>query len=154
MVHCTVLFELAHNRSNRRRLLSNSNVDTLNACTFLVDDCINRNRCFTYLTVTNNQLSLTSTNWHHRINCFQTNLHWLINRLTCNNTGSDFFDRISHGRFNSALTIDWITQGIDNAALKLRTNRYFENSSSTTTSLTLSELLVITENYRAHRVAL
>ena len=149
-----MLFEFTHNRRNRRCLLSNSNIDTLNACTFLVDDCINRNRCFTYLTVTNNQLSLTSTDWHHRINRFQTNLHWLINRLTCNNTGSDFLDRISHGRFNRTLAIDWITQGIDNAALKLRTNGYFENSPSTTASLALSELLVIAENYRAHRVTL
>ena len=44
---------------------ANRNVDTSHVLTFLIDDGINRNGCFTCLAVTNNQLTLTTANWHH-----------------------------------------------------------------------------------------
>ena len=74
-----MLFQLAYHVGDRRLLLTNRNVDTLNAFAFLVDDGVDGYGCFTNLTVTNDQLTLTTTNRHHRVDCFQTGLHWLVN---------------------------------------------------------------------------
>ena len=49
--HRAMLFELANHVVNRRRLLTDGDVDTLNASAFLIDDGIDRNRRFTGLAV-------------------------------------------------------------------------------------------------------
>src|SRR5690606_15939225 len=94
VIHSAVLFQLAHHGSNRIGFLADGNVDTFNARTFLVDDGINRNRCFTALTVADDQLALATTNWHHGVNGFDPDLYRLVNRLTPNYTWCYFFDRI------------------------------------------------------------
>lgn len=40
------------------------------------------------LTITNDQFSLTTTNWHKRINGFNAGLHWFPYRDTWNDTRS------------------------------------------------------------------
>ena len=92
MFHCTVFFKLAYHTRNTGSLLANRNINTFNACTFLVNDGINRYRCFTRLPVTDNQLTLITTDRYHGINRFQTNLYRLVNRLTCDNARCDFFN--------------------------------------------------------------
>jgi len=58
---------------------------------FLVDDRINRNSGLTNLTVTNDQLTLTTADRYHGVNRFQTNLHGLVNGLTGDNARSNLF---------------------------------------------------------------
>ena len=63
--HCTMLFQFAYYVSNRRRFLTDCNINTDNACTFLVNNSIQCYGCFTCLAVTNDQLTLTATNRNH-----------------------------------------------------------------------------------------
>ena len=72
---------------NSRSFLSDSNIYTKYRFAFfvkffLVDDSIDRNSSFTCLTVTDDQLTLTTTDRNHRVNRFDTCLQWLIYRLT------------------------------------------------------------------------
>src|SRR5690606_32142217 len=96
VIHSAVFFQLAHNARYRRRFLTDSYINTLNARTFLVDDGIHSDSGFTDLTVTDDQLTLTAADRYHRIDCFQTDLYWLVYRLTPNYTGCNFFNSVSH----------------------------------------------------------
>lgn len=67
-----MIFEYFHNVGNSGSLLTNGNIDAIQSSSFitvgviegslLVDDTINSNSSFTSLTITNDKLSLTSTN--------------------------------------------------------------------------------------------
>ena len=147
-----MLFQLAYHVGNRRCFLPNGNVDTFNTGTFLVDDGINRNRCFTGLAVTNDQFALATTNWHHRINRFQTNLYWLVDRLTFNYAGRNFFNRRCQVSFNRTLAVDGVTQGVNDATQQSFTYRYFKNAAGTFGLVTFGDVLVSTQYHRTDRV--
>ena len=149
-----MLFKFTHHGSNRRGLLAHGNVDALNAGVFLIDNGVNSNRGLTDLAVSNNQFPLTTTNRHHRINGFESNLHRLVNRLPGDNAWGNLFNRIGELSVDRAFAINGVTQRIDHTALKLWTHRDFQNTARATASLTLGELLVIAKHNRANRVSL
>ncbi len=62
-----MLFQLAYHIGHRRRFLSDGDVNAFYAGAFLIDDRINRNRCFPGLSVADDQFALTATNWNHGI---------------------------------------------------------------------------------------
>ena len=79
IVHSSSFFQSFYNTNYLRFLLSNSNINTDHIFSFLIDDGINRNGSFTSLSISNNQFSLSSSNWHQRINGLNTSLQRLIN---------------------------------------------------------------------------
>merc|ERR1712000_153967 len=93
VIHGTVLFQLAHNGGNGRLLLTDGNVDTLDAGVFLVNDRVDGDSGLTDLTVTDDQLTLAATDRHHGVDCLQASLNRLINGLTSDNTRCNLFDR-------------------------------------------------------------
>ena len=152
--HCAVLFELAYHVGNGRLLLTDGHVDTGNALAFLVNDGVDGNSRFTNLTVTDDQLTLTTSDRHHGIDGLETGLDWLINRLARDNTRSDFFHRIGQLGVDVALAIDGVTQRIHHTALQLRAYRYFEDATGTAGSHALFQLQIVTQHHRAYGVAL
>src|SRR5690606_39531846 len=65
------------------------------------------------LTVTDNQLTLTTSNWDHRVNRFDTCLQWLRYRLTVDNTRRFTLDRHFVGfTCYRSFTINRLTQCI------------------------------------------
>src|SRR5690554_2678565 len=154
VLHSAVLFQFAHYAGNRRGFLANRYIDTLNARVFLVDNGIDGNGGFTNLAVTDNQLTLAATDWHHGINGFQTNLHGLVNRLTPNNTGSYFFNRVGLLGVDSTFAINGITQCIDHTTFQFRTNRNLKNTPGALTGLTFGNTKIIAQNNGTDRVLL
>ena len=65
MIHSAMLFELTHHVCDRRRLLTDRHIDTLDAGAFLIDDRINRNGGLSGLTVTDDKFALAAANRHH-----------------------------------------------------------------------------------------
>ena len=67
-------------------LLANGDVDAVKLLFFiieiesglLVDDSVNSNSSLSSLSITNNKLSLSSSNWHQSINGFKSSLHWFV----------------------------------------------------------------------------
>jgi hypothetical protein len=94
--------------------LADRNVDTRYALTFLINDGVDRNSCFTCLTIANDQLTLTTADRHHGVNRFQTGLQWLRNGLTSNNAGRNLFDRRLQFCVDWAFAIDRLTECINN----------------------------------------
>lgn len=74
----------------------------------LVDYGVQRNRGFTSLTITNDQLTLTTTNGHHRVDTLDARLHGLVHRLTRDDTGGldrgSLTFRVLDGALHSRLT--------------------------------------------------
>ena len=63
-----VLFQLTYDVGNSGLLLTDGHVDTLNAGIFLVDDRVDGDGGLTSLTVTDDQLTLTTTYRYHGVN--------------------------------------------------------------------------------------
>src|SRR5690606_16566213 len=146
VVHGAVLFQLTHNRSNRRLLLANGNVDTLDASVLLVDDRVDRHSGLTDLTVTDDQLTLATTDGNHGVDGFQTSLYGLINGLTSNNARCNFLDRRGQGIAQLALAVDRVTQTVNNTTQQFVTNRYFQDTTGTTNFLTFGQIFVVAQN--------
>ncbi len=149
-----MFFQGAHDVGDRRHLLADSHVDTLNARTFLVDDGIDRDRGLTDLAVTDNQLALASANRNHRIDTLQADLYRLINALAFNNARGDFLYRLHRGRIDRAFAVDGITQRINHAAQQLRAHRYFEDSAGAARGHAFAEAKVVAEDNHTDRITL
>src|SRR5690606_37430268 len=114
-----VLIEGLYNASDVRHLLTNSYVDAVNRVSTaglvgvaLVNDGVDTDLGFTSLSVTDNEFSLSSTNWDHCVNRFDTGLKRFLNGLTIYNArGHDFQSSVS---FNSdwSETIEGLTEGV------------------------------------------
>ena len=154
MFHRAMLFQFAYYVGNRRCFLTDSHINTDNACTFLVNDGIQCYGCFTGLTVTNDQLTLATTNRNHRINSFQTGLHWLVNRFTRNHAWRNFFNWSSQCCIDWAFSIDRTTQCINYAANQFATDRYFQNTAGTSNCIAFFNVFVLTQHYGTDGVAL
>src|SRR5690554_6359562 len=154
VVHGAVLFQLAHYGGNGRLLLANGNVDTLDAGVLLVNDRVDRYRSLTDLTVTDDQLTLATTDGNHGIDGFQARLNRLIYGLTSDYARCNLLDRGGQGVAQLALAVDRVTQTVYNTAQQFVTNRYFQDTTGTTYLLAFSQTFVVTQNNRTHRITL
>ena len=89
----TTLLEVLNESRYRRSLLTDGNIDTIYRLSclierLLVDDSINSDSRLTCLTVTDDKLTLTTTDRNHRVHSLDTSLQWLLNRLTIDNARS------------------------------------------------------------------
>src|SRR5690606_2725617 len=121
----TVLFQLAHHVGNGRLLLTDRDVDTLNAGIFLVDDGVDGDRGLTDLTVTDDQLTLATANRGHGVDGFQAGLHRLVYRLTPDHARRNLFDRLGDLGVQRTFAVNRVTQCINDAAEQLRAYRHF-----------------------------
>ena len=104
-------------------LLANSHVDASNLLlgvtrspvVLLVQNGVDRNSGLTGLAVTNDQLTLTATDRNHRVDCLQTGLQRLVNRLTLGHAGSLQLQCAATFSLNGAQVIDRVTEGVNNA---------------------------------------
>src|SRR5258708_14006293 len=82
-----MLLELSHDVGNRRLLLTDGDVDALNARGLLVDDRVDGHCGLAGLTVTDDQLALSASDRHHRVDSLVARLDRLTDRLSIDNAG-------------------------------------------------------------------
>ncbi len=82
---CAVLFQFTYHVRNGGRFLADSDIDTFDTGIALVDDGIDSQCGFTCLTATDDQFTLTTTDWDDGVNGFITGLYRLIYGLTFDN---------------------------------------------------------------------
>ena len=151
---CAVLFQFTNHVGNGGRFLADSHVHTFDAGITLVDDGVDCHRGFTGLTVTDDQFTLTTTDWDHGINGLITCLNWLIYGLTVDNAWCDNFDWGEAIVLNRTFTVDWRTQGVNNATQQATANRHFQNTASTLNLHAFGEVSVWTHHNGTYGVAL
>ena len=148
-----MLFQFAHDGGDGGGLLSDGDVDAFHPGIALVNDGIHRNGSFSGLTVADNQLTLTATNRHHRIDGFKAGLQRLVNGLAFDNAGRDFFDGRAFAGFDVALAVNGLSEGIDNTPQQFAPDRHFEDASGTGDFVAFREVVIFAEDNNAHAIA-
>ena len=123
VLHRASLFECALDRCDSGTLLTDRNVDALDALLrisrfpvlALVDDGVDRNRGLSGLTITDDQLSLTTTDRGHRVDRLDTGCQWLLHRLALDDRRRLKFECTSGISLDLALAIDRTAERIDDA---------------------------------------
>ena len=86
------------------------------ALALLVNNGINGNRSFTSLTVTDNQLTLSSSNRNHGVNRLDTGLKGGVYGFSLNNTVCHTLNAAEFLSLDGTLAVNRLSQSIDHAA--------------------------------------
>jgi hypothetical protein len=126
-----VLLESLDELSDGGSLLTNGDVDTVQLLllvgggvpSLLVKDGVQGDGSLTSLTITNDQLTLTTADGHHGVDGLETGLHGLVDGLARENARSlELGTGLGLGG-DGALAIDGVTEGIDDATEQLGADR-------------------------------
>lgn len=110
--------------------------------------------CLPSLSVTNDQLTLTTANGHQGIDGLDTSLHGLAHRHTWDDAGGLDADTETILGVDGTFAIDGITQSIDNTAEQLITDWDVDNGTGTLDNIALLDELVVTEDHNTNVVGL
>jgi hypothetical protein len=99
------------------------------------------------LTVTNDQLTLTTSNGHHGVDGLETSLYGLFDGLAGQNTGGLELSTAALSGLEGTLSIDGVTESVNDTSEKSLADRNVDNLSGTLDSLTLLDETVRTEKH-------
>src|SRR4030067_2923559 len=116
ILHGSILLEGVANGCHGGLLLPDGDVDTEDIASLLVEDCIHSNGCFSGLTVTDDQLPLTSSNGDHGVNAFQSCLEGFLHRLSFHYIRRHTFDQPQLIGMDGTFSINGLAHGIDNSS--------------------------------------
>jgi hypothetical protein len=125
-----VLLKGLHELSDGGTLLTDGNVDTVELLglirggvdALLVKDGVKSNGSLSGLTITNNQLTLTTTDGNHGVDGLETSLDRLVDGTTRQDTrGLELSTRLDLG-VDGSLSINGVTKSVNDTAQKFRTN--------------------------------
>jgi len=154
VLHGIVLLEGLDELGDGGTLLTNGNVDTVQLLgliraivpLLLVKNGVEGDGGLSGLTITNNQLTLTTTNGDHGVNALDTGQHGLTDGLTGENTGGLDLSTAALRGGNGTLSIDGVTESIDDTAQKSLTDGEIDNVTGTLDGITLANETIVTEN--------
>ena len=154
VVHGTEITESLNDVSNGRSLLSNSDVDAekllLLVSTLmvllLVDNGINGNSGLTGLSITNDEFSLSSSDWHEGVNGFESSLHGLVYGFSWDNTWGLELNSLSHVALDWTETIDWVTEWVNDSTEHTKTNWNIDDGSCSLDDITLLNFSIVTQD--------
>mmetsp|Transcript_14101 Transcript_14101/g.21184 ORF Transcript_14101/g.21184 Transcript_14101/m.21184 type:complete len:284 (+) Transcript_14101:923-1774(+) len=154
VVHGTLIIKLSDKLCNGGSLLSNTNVNTGEGVLLglLVNDGINSNGSLTSLTITNNQLTLTTSNGDKGIHSLKPGKHRLGHRLTRDNSGGLHLSTRALAVIQTGTPINGLTNTINNTSQKLRSDGNIDNGTGTLDGVSLKNITIVTENHNSHIV--
>jgi len=120
----------------------------------LVDDGVDSDSGLTSLSITNDELTLSTANGYEGIDTLEASLHGLVHGLSGDDTGSLELNTLSLLRFNWAKTINGVTKGIDDTAEHALSNRNIDNRSGSLDDITLLDFSIITKDNDSDIVSL
>ena len=154
IAHGLVLGQSLYDICNRRGLLSDGDVDTINAEAFLVNDRIKSDGRLTCLTVTDDQLSLSSSDGYHGVNSLDTGLKGSIYGLTGDNTRSHTLDLTALRGLDGSLVIDGLAQRVDNTSQHGITNRHLNDAAGGLNQVSFTDGAAVTQKNTSYIVLL
>ena len=147
--HGTIFFQSLYNIGNGRCLLADCHINTFYVLTLLVNDRINRDCRLSCLTVTDNQLTLSSADRHHGINCLNTCLQRCVNALSGNNAARHTLNSAVCGRLNGSLAVYGLSERIDNTSQHGIANGNLNHSSGRLDSIAFTDIFCTAQKYHA-----
>ena len=145
VIHGIVLFQGSYQFCNGRCLLADSHIDTYHILALLVQNRIDGDGSLTGLTVTDDQLTLSTADGEHGIDSQNTGLHRHSYGLSVHNGRCGLLDGTITFFLNGTSAVDGCSQSIHDPALKSVT--YGDTGSLTGTyhSGTLTDLGIMTK---------
>mmetsp|Transcript_22961 Transcript_22961/g.38656 ORF Transcript_22961/g.38656 Transcript_22961/m.38656 type:complete len:458 (-) Transcript_22961:76-1449(-) len=152
----TGLFELFHQLGHCGPLLTNSNIDAIEllalviACRvvigFLVQDRVQSNGSFAGLTVPNDQLSLATANWDHRVHGLEACRHRLVHRFAGDDAGGLAVRDAALGCGDGPLAVQRVAQTVNDATQQLVTRRHVHDGVGALDGVTFFNVAVRAED--------
>jgi hypothetical protein len=126
-----VLLEGLDELGDSRSLLADGNVDAVELLvlvvgvvpSLLVENGVQSDGSLASLTITNDQLTLTTADRNHGVDRLETSLHGLVDGLARQNAGSLELSTALLLSINGTLAVNGVTKGIDNTAKHLGADR-------------------------------
>ena len=126
VLHGVVLLKGLDKLSDGRTLLTDGNVDAVKLLglvvgvvpPLLVEDGVKSDGSLTGLTVTNDQLTLTTANGNHGVDGLETSLHGLVDGVTGENTGGLLLGTTLLSGLDGTLAVDGVAEGVNDTAEK------------------------------------
>jgi hypothetical protein len=139
---------------NGGTFLTDSDVDTVELLVLvlaiipplLVEDGVNGDGGFTGLTVTNDKLTLATTDGNHSINRLNTSHHGLVDRATGQDTRGLERRTATLAGLNGTLAVNRVTQSIYDTSEKTRADGDIDNLACTFDSVAFLDESIITED--------
>jgi hypothetical protein len=130
VLHGVVLLKSLDELGNGGSLLTDSDVDTVELLglvvsvvpSLLVKHGVKSDSSLSGLTVTNDQLTLTTSNWNHGIDRLETSLHWLVDGVTRQDTRSLQLSTALLSGLDWSLAINWVSESINDTAEHLNSD--------------------------------
>ena len=119
VLHCALVCELCNELRGLRLLLADSNVHTdrtiLSRLRLLVDDGVYRDGGLTRSAVTNDELALAATNWHHGVDSLNARVKRRVHRRAVHNAVCFGLDRTNLVGTRRALAVYRLAERIHHA---------------------------------------
>mmetsp|Transcript_14062 Transcript_14062/g.32734 ORF Transcript_14062/g.32734 Transcript_14062/m.32734 type:complete len:449 (-) Transcript_14062:207-1553(-) len=148
VVHGATFIELSDELGDGRSLLSDTDVDTGEGIGLglLVDNCINGNGGLSGLTITDNQLSLSTSDGNQGIDGLESGKHRFGNGLTGDDTGGLDLGTRALYRFKRSSSVDGLSDTVHNTSEKFGTDGDIDDGSGTGHVVTFQNVTIITED--------
>lgn len=155
VLHGVVLLKGLDELSDGGALLTDGNVDTVELLglvlavvpPLLVEDGVKSDGSLTGLTVTNDQLTLTTADGNHGVDGLETSLHGLVDGLAGKDTGSLLLGAALLGGLDGALAINGVSESVNDTAEKSLADGDVDNLAGTLDGLALLDESVGTEKH-------
>ena len=155
VLHGVVLLKGLDELGDGRTLLTDGNVDAVKLLglvvgvvpPLLVEDGVKSDGSLTGLTVTNDQLTLTTADGNHGVDGLETSLDGLADGLTGQNTGGLELSTAALSGLEGTLSIDGVTESVNDTSEKSLADGNVDNLSGTLDGLTLLDETVRTEKH-------
>jgi len=154
VLHGIVLLKGLDELSDSGTLLANGDVDTVELLLLvltiipplLVKNGVNGDSGLTSLTITNDKLTLATTNRNHGVDGLNTSHHGLVDGATRENTRGLEGSTATLSSLNGALAVNGVTESIDDTAKETRSDGNVDNLTGTFDGVTLLDETIVTEN--------
>jgi len=157
-----VLGDTRDDLGDSRALLSDGNVHAVQVLLLvgvlvdllLVDDGVDGDGSLSDLTITNDQLTLSTTDGDQRVDGLETSLHRLVHGLTGQDTRGLDLNTVALGSLDGSLSVDGLTESIDSAAEERVSDGHVNDGSGTLDDVSLQDLTIVSEDNDSNVVVL
>ena len=150
--HSTVLVKLTDQLGDGGPLLSDSNVDTGQGIGLglLVDDGVDGNGSLSGLLISDDKLTLSTSNGDEGVDGLKAGKHGLADGLTGDDTGGLDLTKTPGALLQAGTAIDGYTKAVDDAAEKLGPDGNVDNSTGTLDGVALKDIAIVSKDHNSN----
>lgn len=154
VLHGVLLLEDVDDVGDGGLLLSDGDVDAVELLDLvtgfevllLVDDGIDGDSSLSGLSISDDELSLSSSDWDQTIDGLKSGLHWLVDGLSGDDTWGSDFDELSLGGLDGSLSVDGVSEGVQDSSDHLVSDGDVDDGSGSSDDITFSDFSIVTQD--------